>query len=187
MSVRIPQCPTAPKLLPCLGSRQKPEPETPWSRSASTRHPACSTNGRQGRPVQARELAGVVVSACRLAWGMHKGFGGGGVGCFLACRMAGYGSPDGEPARIDNRQCISAHSVGIAPRPAAGRGRRPSRCPALSQSSQGVGSAASVPAAAGRCQVHTPVGRALVLALPRGALCSPLPPSGYSATCDGGG
>ena len=108
---------------------------------------------------------------------MHKGFGGGGVGCFLACRMAGYGSPDGEPARIDNRQCISAHSVGIAPRPAAGRGRRPSRCPALSQSSQGVGSAASVPAAAGRCQVHTPVGRALVVGSAKGgALLPPLPP-----------
>ncbi len=78
--------------------------------------------------------------------GMHRGFGGGGVGCFLACRMAGYGSPDGEPARIDNCQCISAHSVGAASRPAAGRGRRPSPLLAPGQSSRGVGFAASLPA-----------------------------------------
>ena len=108
--------------------------------------------------------------------GMHRGFGGGGVGCFLACRMAGYGSPDGEPARIDNCQCISAHSVGSASRPAAGRGRRPSRLLAPCQSSRGVGFAASVPARSFQPRGISPAAGALVLALTRGALCSPLSP-----------
>ena len=131
---------------------------------------------------------------------MHRGFGGVGVGCFLACRMAGYGSPDGEPARIDNCQCISAHSVGSASRPAAGRGRRPSPLLAPCQSSRVVGFAASVPArsfqlrgispaAGGWCWpwhsrvCHTGVGVGSDIG---GRSAPPSPPSGYSATCEGG-
>lgn len=78
-----------------------------------------------------------------------------------------------------------------SPRPAAGRGRRPARCPAPLQSSRGVGSAASVPAAAGLgcwcClsgYVLPPGDR---VGSDKGGALLPLSPSGYSATCDCGG